>query len=237
MSTTTIVVNFGRPMPLFPLHDARLMPHGVARLSIFEPRYRQMVSDALDGPGLIAMAVFAGDEWKQQYHGRPPLRPAVCIGHVAEHFKYPDGRYEIMLQGVCRGRIIEESAPVEGKLYRQAMIEPVGVEDPEDGSLEQYRDRFCGSLAEGPLRDLRVAEAAVNYLKNPEIPTAAVIEFLGARLQEGAADVESRYQWLAAGDTAERARIVSQRLAGLETLLRRAAPQRRIDCPKGCNYN
>lgn len=237
MSTTTIRVNFGRPMPVFPLHDAMLMPHGIAKLHIFEPRYRQMVSDALDGAGLIAMAVFAGDAWKQEYHGRPPLRPAVCVGHVAEHFKHPDGRYTIILQGVCRGRIIEEVPPVEGRLYREAMIEPIGVEDAEEGSLEQYRDRFCGSLGTAPLSDLRIAEDAVNYLKNPEVPTAAIIEFLGAHLQEGAADSESRYQWLAAADAAERARIVSQRLSGLEALLRRAAPQRRIECPKGCNYN
>jgi Lon protease-like protein len=235
--STTIRVNFGRPMPVFPLHVARLMPHGVAALEIFEPRYRQMVSDALDGPGLIAMAMFEGDRWKSEYHGRPPIRPAVCVGHISEHFKYPDGRYAVIMQGVCRGRIVEELPPREDKLYREAMIEPIGVAEEDDASLEPYRIRLTSSLEAAPLKDLRIAGDAVRHLANPKIPTSAVIEFLGANLPDGSADVEARYQWLAAGDVGERAKIVSQRLTGLETLLKRAAPQRTVEAPKGCNWN
>lgn len=235
--TTTIRVNFGRPMPVFPLHVAVLMPHGIAPLEIFEPRYRQMISDALDGAGLIAMAVFDGDRWKQEYEGRPPIRPAVCIGHIAEHFKYPDGRYAIVLQGVCRGRIIQELPAREDKLYREAMIEPVGVDEHDETSLEAYRDRLSSSLDSEPLSDLKIARDAVKHLRNPAIPTSAVIEFLGANLPDSSTDTESRYRWLAAGDVEERAEIVSRRLNGLQTLLKRAAPQRRVETPKGCNWN
>jgi ATP-dependent Lon protease len=236
-NTTTIRVNFGRPMPVFPLHVAVLMPHGIAPLEIFEPRYRQMVSDTLDGAGLIAMAMFEGERWKAEYHGRPPIRPAVCVGHISEHFKYPDGRYAIIMQGVCRGRIVEEMPPREDKLYREAMIEPVGVEEEADSSLETYRTHLTSSLEASPLKDLRIAGDAVRHLTNPEIPTAAVIEFLGANLPDGTTDVEARYQWLAAGDVGERAQIVSKRLSGLETLLKKAAPQRAVETPKGCNWN
>lgn len=236
-NTTTIRVNFGRPMPMFPLHVAVLMPHGVVPLEIFEPRYRQMVSDALDGPGLLAMAMFEGDRWKAEYHGRPPVRPAVCVGHISEHMKYPDGRYLIGLQGVCRGRIVEELPAREDKLYREVMVEPIGVEQADEDALETYRTRLTTSLEAAPLKDLRIAGDAVKHLTNPEIPTSAVIEFLGANLPEGSTDVEARYQWLAAGDVGERARIVSRRLSGLEWLLKKAAPQRALETPKGCNWN
>lgn len=224
-------------MPVFPLHVAVLMPHGIAPLEIFEPRYRQMVSDALDGPGLIAMAVFSGGEWKENYHGRPAIRPAVCVGHIAEHFKYPDGRYAVVMQGICRGRVAVELPASESKLYREAMIEPVGTEQGDDGTLETMRDALSHSLEEGPLTDLRLAKDAARHLKNPEIPTSVVIEFLGANLPEAHADTEARYQWLAAGDPGERARIVTKRLDGLATLLKKAAPQRLVETPKGCNWN
>jgi len=235
---TTIHVNFARPMPVFPLNVAVLMPHAVAPLEIFEPRYRQMTSDALDGPGLIAMAVFeAGEKWKSEYHARPAIRPAVCVGHIAEHFKWPDGRYAIVLQGVCRGRVVHELAAGESKLYREAMIEPVGMGKEDDEQLETYRERFCTSLADGPLTDLRLAKDAARHLKNSQIPTSVIIEFLGANLPESHADLEARYQWLAADDAGERARIVSKRLDGLATLLRKAAPQRMVETPKGCHWN
>ncbi len=236
-NTTTIRVNFGRPMPMFPLHVAALMPHAIMPLEVFEPRYRQMVSDALDGPGLIAMAMFEGDRWKAEYHGRPPVRPAVCVGHISEHVKYPDGRYLIGLQGVCRGRIVEELPASEDRLYREVMIEPIGVEPANEDSLEPYRTRLSHSLGAAPLSDLRIAEEAVKHLANPEIPTSAVIEFLGANLPEGSVDSETRYRWLAAGDVGERAKIVSNRLSGLECLLKKAAPQRAVESPKGCNWN
>ena len=106
----TVQVNFGKPIPLFPLDSAVLLPQQVLPLHIFEPRYRQMVERALDGAGQIAMAVFEGESWKQQYHGRPALRPAVCIGQIVQHERLPDGRYNIILQGVCRARISKESA-------------------------------------------------------------------------------------------------------------------------------
>lgn len=236
-STTTIHVNFGRPMPVFPLHSAVLVPHSIAPLNIFEPRYRQMVSDALDGHGLIVMAVFEGDQWKQQYHGRPPLRPAVCVGHIAEHHKYSDGRYAVILQGVCRGRIIEELPATEGRLYREAMIEPVGFHEADESSLEPLRDSLSGSLAAAPLCDLRVAKEAVKFLKDPEVPTSVVIEFLGVNLPDDADKGESRYQWLAASELTARAAIVHERLGGLERLLKRAAKQRSVETPKGCNWN
>ena len=113
---TAIQVNFGRPRPIFPLDQVTLLPQQVLPLHIFEPRYRQMVTDALDGSGQIAMAVFEGRDWKQQYHGRPPIRPAVCIGHIAQHEKLADGRYNIILRGVCRARVIKELAPRDARL-------------------------------------------------------------------------------------------------------------------------
>ena len=101
--TTSIRVNFGKPMAFFPLAAVSLVPHGVVQLHIFEPRYRQMVSDALDEAGQIAMAVFDGEAWQEEYHGAPPVRPMMCVGQIVAHEALADGRFNIALQGGVPG--------------------------------------------------------------------------------------------------------------------------------------
>lgn len=101
---STVSVNFAKPIPLFPLDGVLLMPHQVIPLHIFEPRYQQMVEHALDGPGLIAMASFKGQRWRLEYHGRPPIMPAVCVGHIVQHERTPDGRFNLLLQASAARR-------------------------------------------------------------------------------------------------------------------------------------
>ncbi len=158
---SSIQVNFGRPIPLFPLDSTSLLPQQILPLHIFEPRYRQMVEHALDKSGQIAMAVFQGGHWKQEYHGRPPLRPAVCIGQIMQHEKQPDGCYNILVQGVCRARIVEESKPSQERLYREARLEPVGVDSDEEKKLYGVRERLTELLTDGPLAKLAHADWVV----------------------------------------------------------------------------
>lgn len=231
---TTISVNFGRPMPLFPLDGLVLMPHGVFPLHIFEPRYRQMVTDALDGAGQIAMAMFDGEQWTHEYHGRPAVRPIVCVGQIIQHMKLPDGRYAIVLQGLCRARIVEEMPSDEEILYRRAMLEPVDLGDADEDALEPFRQRVVEAIEHDKLKDLRGSQGLLEHLKNPTIPTSALMEVLGFTFLS---DNELRYRLLACENALERARLVSGELMGLQQLLRRAAPQRSTDAPKGCCWN
>ncbi|MBZ0173448.1 MAG: LON peptidase substrate-binding domain-containing protein, partial [Phycisphaerales bacterium] len=157
----SIQVNFSRPMPLFPLDQATLLPQQVLPLHIFEERYLQMINDALDGAGQIAMAVFRGSRWKKEYHGRPPLRPAVCIGQMVQHEQLPDGRFNILLQGICRARIVEEIGAEEGVLYRRAMLQPVGVGEIDEGELEGLRDWLDDALTDSPLKQMTAAETVL----------------------------------------------------------------------------
>lgn len=236
---TSVQVNFGRPIPLFPLDGVTLLPQQILPLHIFEPRYRQMVAHALDGAGQIAMAVFAGKAWKEQYHGRPRLRRAVCLGQIAQHEKLPDDRYNILLQGVCRARIVKElpAAEQEEKLYREALLEPVGV-DNDETLLNNVRSRLDAMLAEGPLNRIRVAEPILEYLRNPEIPTSAVMEIISFTiLTDNIMDKDQRYQLLAEADAGARARIIVEQLADIRQLIERASHQHPETWPKGISWN
>lgn len=231
---TAIRVNFGKPMPLFPLQAVSLMPHAVLQLHIFEPRYKQMVADALDGAGQIAMAVFAGDDWKTDYQGRPRLRAAVCVGQIMQHQRHGDGEYTIVLHGVCRARILHELPPDEDRPYREAMLEPVGIEAVDESTLEDVRTRLSEMLSETRLSDLRDAESVCKHLGDSEVPTSAIVELITFSIL---ADAELRYRLLAEGDVEERAKVVELELGRLRRMLDRAAPQRDPAAPKGCVWN
>jgi uncharacterized protein len=231
---TAIQVNFGRPMPVFPLDQVTLLPQQVLPLHIFEPRYRQMVTDALDGSGQIAMAVFDGRDWKQQYHGRPPIRPAVCIGHIAQHEKLADGRYNIMLRGVCRARVIKELAPRDARLYREAMLEPIGLEQDETPTLKALRISIERDLDAGPLARLADGAALLEYIRDDDIPTAALLELISFTLVK---DREKRYRLLEEGDADARAEMVRREIAEIERVIRLALPQTGGDYPRGYTPN
>ncbi len=85
-------------IPLFPLPNVVLFPNVYLPLHIFEPRYREMVSDALDGDRIIGM-VLLRPGWEGDYEGRPAVYPVGCAGLISHAERLSDGRYNIVLQG------------------------------------------------------------------------------------------------------------------------------------------
>src|SRR5688572_10166724 len=106
-------------VPLFPLPSVVLFPRAVLPLHIFEDRYRAMTADALDGDGLIAMALLKPG-WEKSYYGKPAIEPVVCVGKIVSHEKLPDGKYNFLLEGQVRARVIRE-LPI-GVAYRVAEL-------------------------------------------------------------------------------------------------------------------
>src|SRR5215217_6982897 len=99
-------------IPVFPLDGALLLPGGQLPLNIFEPRYLNMVDDAMAGDRLIGMVqTRAGDR------ERPPLAPVGCLCLETSFAETPDGRYMITLTGLCRFEVGDE-LPVRTP-YRQ----------------------------------------------------------------------------------------------------------------------
>lgn len=239
----SIQVDFGRPMPLFPLNGVTLFPQQVLPLHVFEPRYRQMVRALLDGSGQFAMATFAGEEWKKNYHGRPRVRRVVCIGQIAQHESIPgeepgEERYNVLLQGICRARILRELPAQEGKLYREAMLEPVGLEAAAETKLTGVRQRLERLLSDGPLTHMRAAEPLLEFIQDSKVPTTALLEVVSfTLLGEAVINQESRYQLLAEPDASERARMIVGHLGDLSSLISRARSHRPTDAPKGCSWN
>ena len=98
-----------------------LFPGATRPLHIFEARYREMVADALEGDRLIGM-VMLQPGYEADYEGRPPVHPVGCVGVIAEATELPDGRYNILLGGLTKFRIVRED---DSRAYRLADVEPI----------------------------------------------------------------------------------------------------------------
>src|SRR5579884_3720517 len=103
------LTDFSGTARLFPLPNLVLFPYAVQPLHVFEPRYRQMTRDALAGDRLIAV-VLLQPGWDVDYEGRPPVHPVACVGRVLAENKLEDGRYNLLLRGLRRVRILDELA-------------------------------------------------------------------------------------------------------------------------------
>ncbi len=124
-------------LPVFPLEGAVLLPRGELPLNIFEPRYVQMVDEAIAADRLIGMIqpLPSGNGATP-----PPLFQIGCAGRITRFAETGDGRYLITLTGVGRFRIEKEetsSAP-----YRRFRVNYAGFEaDLLPGAGENAVDR------------------------------------------------------------------------------------------------
>src|SRR5436189_563019 len=124
-------------LPLFPLPNVVLFPNVFLPLHVFEPRYREMVGDALAGDRLIGM-VLLRPGYERDYDGRPPVYPVGCRGVMTHAERLPDGRYNIVLRGLDRFRIIAED---HDRSYRQAAIEVLHEQTLDADGRAQVRER------------------------------------------------------------------------------------------------
>jgi len=116
----TTLENFDGTVRLFPLPNVVLFPRVIQPLHIFEPRYKQMVEDALDDNGLIALCLLRPSAGFGA-NNVAPIFSEICIGKIIQEERFPDGRFNLLLQGVSRAKIIKEVN--DDKLYRTAKVE------------------------------------------------------------------------------------------------------------------
>ena len=94
-------------IPLFPLPSTVFYPGTPLPLHIFEPRYRQMTFDALEGKRKIGMVLLKPD-WEATYFDRPEIFSIGCVGSIEKEIRHPDGKYNFTLVGLHRFRIKKE---------------------------------------------------------------------------------------------------------------------------------
>lgn len=141
-------------VPMFPLPSYFLFPGAASPLRVFEPRYRQMVGDMLDGPGRLVMAC-VDPEHTAEMAGTPPVLPIGGLGEIVRHRELPNGEYTMWVVGIGRVRIEEVRSD---RLYRQAIGHPLEDDDTSTGVDTERALRSAIAVAGGD--DIELPEDA-----------------------------------------------------------------------------
>jgi Lon protease-like protein len=112
-------------LAVFPLPNVVLLPGALLPLHVFEPRYREMAADVIAGRRRLAVARLQPG-FEDDYEGRPPIHPICGLGGVMDFERRADGRYDILLVGLARVRVVAELPPTHAyRVVRAALLEDV----------------------------------------------------------------------------------------------------------------
>lgn len=207
-------------LPLFPLPNVVFFPHTRLPLHVFEPRYRQMVKDALETDERFGI-VLLRPGWEADYYGSPAVYEWGTLGTIEQAVPLDDGRYNILVRGDVRVRILDE---VSGGPYRTARV----VADPE-----VRRDTEKAYAQREWLADL--SRQYLTYLPDhtpvPEIETVSLDSLTNALIMSLNLSAEEKQRMLEIGDVVSRADEVGTELTNRIESLSFLAPFRRGSDP------
>ncbi len=207
---TQLPDNFDGRVRLFPLPELVVFPHAMQPLHIFEPRYCELLQEALKTDRLIAMATLTGGI-ATTIDQTPPIAQTVCLGKIISHAEVEADRHNILLVGIRRARIVREIDA--GRTFRIAEIDvtediypPLGAESrvelkqrlldafgeiiPVSANVQKnLHELMAGQMGLGPITDIVSytlpfdAEDKLRLLSQPNVDARA--EELIALLQSG----------------------------------------------------
>ena len=204
-------------IPIFPLPNVVLFPNVFLPLHIFEPRYREMVEEALGGDRIIGM-VLLRPGWESNYDGRPPVYPIGCAGVITNAERLAEGRFNIVLQGLEKFRILDEED--DRRAYRIARVDGIPESNGTDNrdAMRSARRRLEALLVPHPegggvepklppsMADEDLVNALAQYLEFEPVEKQALLERDGllARCQSLIELLEmkvivSRHKWSGEG--------------------------------------
>ena len=187
-------------IPIFPLPDVTLFPNSTQPFHIFEARYRSMVADALEGDSIIGMVTLQPG-FEDEYDGRPPVYALGCAGVIVASEQLDDGRYNIVLRGLTKFRVLSED---EGRPYRLAEVEAMsdGLDDVDPDLLSERRRQ---------LEDALLSAIPSARMPSPDLPDEQVIDGLALAIPLEPAE---RLELLEAEGPIERAQRLIRWLRG-----------------------
>jgi Lon protease-like protein len=149
--------SFPARFPIFPLPNVVLFPDAYLQLKIFEPRYRAMTRDALLGDRVIGMTLLKTGSMAA-VSGPAHIFELGCAGRITNHKELPDGKYDILLEGQRRFRVLGQEPTEDGYIIARTEL----LDDPSSDELaEATRDDLLAIRPELEEKMLAYAKLAV----------------------------------------------------------------------------
>lgn len=174
------------PVPVFPLPEVFLFPRQELKLHVFEPRYRQMIEDLLDGPGRLVVGTLAEpplperdvamgeapeDSFGEDPNAAPPPMLSVAgLGEICGHRRTPDGRFFVRLLGL--GRVVIREVASE-RLYRKVTYERLHETPSSETDSERLRKPLLEAIQSRSEQALDLGE---------EMPTSLLSDILSVQI-------------------------------------------------------
>jgi Lon protease-like protein len=172
---TELPHEFGGQVRLFPLPELVVFPHAMQPLHIFEPRYCEMLEDALASDRLIAMATLTGGV-QLSHTLQPAIHSTVCIGKIVSHVETEDGKHNVLLIGAKRATIRRElltnrsfriadvdvaddyHSPADPSQYQELkrnVLDAFASVIPVNATVQQnLHELMAGQMGLGPITDI-----------------------------------------------------------------------------------
>jgi uncharacterized protein len=207
-------------LPLFPLPNVVFFPHTRLPLHVFEPRYREMVKDVMEGDHRFGIVLLRAG-WEADYFGVPAVHEWGTLGTIEQAVPLEDGRFNIVVRGDSRFRILEEVSRVP---YRTARVvtEPETTRDPSQAYAQR---EWLADLSRQYIRYLPDQSSV------PEIETVSLDALTNALIMSLNLDAEEKQRLLEVGDVIARAEAIASELTNRIESLRFLAPFRRDGDP------
>lgn len=211
-------------LPLFPLPGMVLFPHTIIPLHIFEPRYREMLADTLEGDKALGIALLKPGFEPLYYTRRAPIHEIIGVGEILKSEHLPDDNYNLLLRGVGRAVILDEEAV--DKPYRVARVEPLDTYcTGDDDAADALRSALFEAIRDNPAID---ASARKQWLRlsDASLELDIITDVLAAGLP---AEAELRQCLLAEPDAVPRGQMLLEQMKTLAAIahnIRRREPKR-----------
>jgi Lon protease-like protein len=163
--------------PLFPLPNVVFFPRAILPLHIFEERYKAMTADSLAGDRKIAMALLRPG-WEASYYGKPAIEPVVCVGKIVSAERLDDGKYNFLLHGLTRARILYEEPSASYRIARLELLQETPVMEID---LANQRQRLIEIFCHEPLASLPQVRELKRVINSP-MPTGEVADLIAFHL-------------------------------------------------------
>jgi hypothetical protein len=140
-------------LPVFPLPNCVLLPGGLLPLHVFEPRYRALTKDCLQGSGVMGIARLMpgyGNAVARSATAEPAIFPTLGVGQIVCSEELPDGRFMLLLRGIARVEV-ERELPLCCTGYRQFRCRPIANDPAQPTASERERHQqliqLCDQIA------------------------------------------------------------------------------------------
>jgi Lon protease-like protein len=209
-------------LKVFPLHGVAVLPGTPTPFHVFEPRYRALFAEALRGDRILAVPNLLSKEAASEL--RPPLAPIAGACLVEQEEPYDDGRYDVVVRGIARVRLVAELP--SAKPYREFRAEilddvwPAGGPPALANGLESLRQLVLELSRKLPEESGAPALAeAVAQMRDP----SAIVDLVAAA---AVSEPEARQRVLEELHVARRLELVMEEVAGVVLVLSKGSNAR-----------